>query len=290
MLTLDNLKTLRLSQALSREALSNLSRISPTNLRNIENKRAEPWLHEAISIARIFGCPVSQLITADHLTKCAMLSDDDLAEADLRRWRRGDILPLTSGYRIAYRFGLSDPAQLTASEMVRQVVDTLLYAERLTDASQCAWCGSEREQGHSDTCLAFNLYGGSNAPLLGSILVPGSEMRTPKRTGAKRGGGAMGRGLKGFRYGRHVTQQYMAEKMQISVPYYSDLERCIRPLLHAHAERLSDIFNEPTSTFYLETVDASTLPDRVRGDKRRVKPIGTKAERRKAWLDARRHL
>lgn len=282
MLTLSNLKSTRISIELSRACLGSLTRISDKTLREIELNRIEPWLHEAIAIARVFGCPIHHLISAENLAESPSLRDGAMIQSDLRRWYRGDVLTLSSGFRLAYHFGLTDPAQFTASSLMRQVVDTLMYGERISDASRCAWCLADREEGHSLDCLASNLFAGGNGPLLGTVPGKMGARATTLRGGKRNTGGSMGRGLRSFRFKYHLRQEDVAKHMLISVAHYATLEKCERPLLFAHAERLANLFNIDQQTLYVEDTNVHIPSDRVSGS-RRVPTLPPKAERRKAW-------
>lgn len=231
---LHNLKTIRMARGLSPAQLADVTVIAPERIRELENRTmlVEPWLDEALMISRALCTKgIAPLIGSGNLTELD-LGPDYPSDRDL--WLSGTRLPLTDACRVARLFGLSDPADLDVSPLVRQLWAVIERNERGAAPGSCPVClgvgGS-----HRDTCLGHNLLGHRNIDPAELGHIPRPRSKQGARTSSIKA-----RGMKHLRTARlGKTQSQMAHIINVSPNYYSRIERCEIPFPLSRAEALA---------------------------------------------------
>jgi transcriptional regulator with XRE-family HTH domain len=148
LLTLSNLRPVRVEKGLTRPQLATLTDIDPQRLKSLELRTAEPWFDEAVVLSRILRTPISTLITSGSLTS----SDYGPAhERDTALWRTGARSPLSLACRVAEAFGLDDPAELTQGALARQVWEIIGANDRHPEyAGVCPCIAAHNLKTHRD--------------------------------------------------------------------------------------------------------------------------------------------
>lgn len=241
-LHLTRLKPARIAVGLTRSVLSHLADIPPDRLRVIELRREEPWLDEAVRLARVLGTfSVGALLpegnpVSGNLTPSRLLS----------LWRSRERVPLFAGIDLAYIFGLSDPYLLDQSPQARQLWEIVEWNERegVTPIRFCPVCQCEHTLGHSPWCLGNNLFG---APSIHEREGVGrddwaSTLDLPE--------GLQGHGLKGLRKRAGLTQSRMARRCDMATNHYARMERCELVLTPDRASFIADEFGVSRRSLY----------------------------------------
>ena len=248
MLTLSNLKDLRVAKHTRRVYLENLCGISQDRIRSLELGLSEPWYHEARTLARTLNCTILGLITVSGSLTQAVDRGDDLPH-DLAVWRSGVRVPLSLAARVAVMLGLTEFEDLEVGALDRQIWDVVESNERHPTAlGFCPWCAADVLEGdHLPTCLPNNLYGMNAADVLGAS---GPAAVTPKRRG--RVPGIKAHGLKALREARRMTQKEVGALIGIGSNYYARLERGDVPLNTGHADVLAAYYGVAREVVYAE--------------------------------------
>jgi transcriptional regulator with XRE-family HTH domain len=244
LLTLSNLRPVRVEKGLTRPQLATLTDIDPQRLKSLELRTAEPWFDEAVVLSRILRTPISTLITSGSLTS----SDYGPAhERDTALWRTGARSPLSLACRVAEAFGLDDPAELTQGALARQVWEIIGANDRHPEyAGVCPWCAADVGLGerHLETCLPNNLWGSA---LPGEDDVPAALKPAVKQARTK---GIAAHNLKTHRDKAHMIQKEVADLLGINPNYYARIERGDVPLTTAHADKLAAHYGVDRAALY----------------------------------------
>ena len=265
MLSLANLRRLRISRDVPRPVIAALTAINPERLRTIELRAVEPWFDEALAISRVLGTdgiiPLiipghgdTGPITSGNLTTSGV--DTGLAtEHDIPIWRSGKRAPLSLAIRVAARLGLHDPADLAVTPLQRQIWDILQATERHPEApGWCAWCGADivDSRPHGEACLPHVLYAPHELP---DTIRP----LRPLHKGARELG-IRAYGLRALRERHNMRQTDMAGQLQLNPNYYARLERADLPLTPKLARRISELFQVEMASIYAAP-EVVRLPD-----------------------------
>lgn len=237
MITLSALRPMRLKIEYPRALLATVALIPASRLRDIETRKVEPWLDEALRIARALGQSIADLIASGDLT--TFDRDPKLFPKDLEHWRSGVRLPLSLALRLAYRFGV-EMEDLDAPLFTRQVWSVVQATERHPEAAGwCAWCQADVVGGepHADHCLPHHLYGSRALDGFTADFIP-EHLPRPAKAG-RRGGGATAHGLRSIRIEHGKTQAEMAALMTINTNHYARVERGELPLVLDRATALA---------------------------------------------------
>lgn len=245
MITLDQLKALRVGADLSRPQVARISDISRDRLRAIELRQVEPWLHEAFILSRILNVDgVYPLIASDKLTTPSKPLPGGVA---LEAWRSGANIPLGMAIELTHLFDLSDPAQLITlprrEHALHQLWAILGSGERADGL--CPWCRAATSRGapHLATCIPDLLL---SAPT--GKPMPNTIYMRPATVGRHRSIPA--RGLVALRERAGLQQRQVAEALNMNVAYLSKLELAKLPLSRAKATLLSAFYKVPFETLY----------------------------------------
>lgn len=246
MLTLDNLKPLRLASTLKRDHLAAVTGIPADRLRELELRMCEPWFDEALQLHRALGTAgIGQLMCSDYPNTSHDLSP---LPTDEDAWRHGTRAPLSLAARIAVAFGLPDPADLAVPPVMRQLWDILACTERHPEApGWCAWCGADILGGesHRPTCLPNNLLTPHSLRLLDT---PTTLVRPKARVQRQQGIPAYG--LKALREQHELLQRDVAEAIGIHPNYYARVERASIPLSAENADALAAFYKVDRAVLY----------------------------------------
>jgi transcriptional regulator with XRE-family HTH domain len=245
-ITLDNVKSLRLTRGLKRSQLANITGIDDERLRDIELRRAEPWFDEALLLHRVLNTDGIIPLLSDYLTT----SLDNLPRpTDRHAWATGLRAPLSLALRIATAFGLSDPAELCTTSTHRQLWAITASNERHPEApGWCPWCAADifSNEPHLPTCLGHNLFGlrGSAPATLAYNLAPAH----------KTFGQASypGYGLLALREASGQRQADVAAGAGMGSDYYAKLERLEQPLTLRKADQLAAHFGVDRAVLYVK--------------------------------------
>lgn len=245
MIVLNALKPQRIALDLKRSHLAAITTIPEDRIRELELRLAEPWFDEALHIHRALGVSgINDLFVSGYLTDCDLSPLDD----DLPAWKSGTRAPLSLALRIAARFGLSDPALLATSPLLRQLWEVLVAGERHPEApGWCTWCGADIFSGedHLPTCLPHNLLG-TCPPTEASADVP--RQRPAKRAPRERGIPAYG--LRALREDRELLQKDVAAVIGIHPNHYARVERADLPLTPEAAKALAEFYGVDQPVLY----------------------------------------
>lgn len=255
MLTLANLRKLRLASSTTRIEIARIMGFRRDRLRNLELGHKEPWFDEAVRLARTFNLSgILPMIAVDReLTSRSLLGTlvDDPLPHDLELWRSGRRAPLSLALRIAWAFGLDDPLELDVGPLERQIWDMLESGDRHVEApGWCPWCGVDRfpdadtgeRAPHLDTCLPNNLWSPRDRVTEIAPLQP--MVRRKRETGV------IARGLKPPRRSARMTQVQVARALNLSPDYYAHIERGETPLTRDHAVRLAGMWGVTMESLY----------------------------------------
>lgn len=254
MLTLTQMRNLRITRNLRRGQLADMTAIDPDRLSEIEKQKAEPWFDEAILLHRALCTQgITTLMTSGTLTTCDL--GPPFAQ-DVDVWRSGLRVPLSVAARLTLRFGLTDPAELAPTALTRQIWAVVGTNERhpaMQSRGFCPWCQVDVVCGgkHLPTCLPNNLWG-SNADVNLTELPPGL-MRT-KRSG-KRSYGMPAHGLKVLRIMAGLTQKDVQERCGVNSNHYSRIERGDLNLTPQTADKLAALFGVDSARLYVRPED-----------------------------------
>lgn len=253
MLTLDNLRTLRLARSIDRHILAASAGIPVATMRDLETgqRRREPWLSEAAAIARVLGLRgITPLINGqDVLTRVDGLDFGTDLPTDVAMYRSGARLTLSVACRVALKLGLPDPIWL-ASQMMdpvsMQVWDVIERNERGAEPGCCPWCLADRAAGHPhrDTCLPNALWAPVDPSLRPAAPLPRIEVM------GKRQGSGLGKGLQRERTRMGWTQKKLADAIGVNSYYLARVERCESNLTTANAEKIAAYFQCETADLY----------------------------------------
>lgn len=254
MLTLSNLRSMRLAAGLKGPALARLSRIPVDRFNELEQNKSEPWHDEALILANIFNTgSIMTLVGVGDNSVATLRSMAGLTfPADLDTWRSGLRCPLSLALRITLRFGLRDPIELEALPVHRQIWEVMCASERNQDGpGWCPWCRADIIGGHPHTamCLPANLWGPLDPALK-------AQIRSLPRV-AKAGKlelGVKAKGLRAIRTAQRLKQEDMARVIGVVTNHYAKLERGACPLAPAKARLIADTFNVGLEEIYGEGV------------------------------------
>jgi len=260
MLTLDQLRSIRVSRGLKRSQLADVTAIPDARLEALELRKAEPWFDEAILICRALCTDgILPLIAPDNL---AQFRSAHLLPAHHARniWFSGARLPLSAAVDLADRFGLTDPEQLYSTPLQRQLWEVMQQTERHPEApGWCPWCAADILGGeaHLPTCLPNLLY----APRGGITLTDAEHrMLVPEKRGSRMKPRSLpGVGLKPFRLAHHLRQQDVAVRANLDVNFYARLERGDLGLTLKTAQKLAAFFDCTVDDLYSENPDTSRV-------------------------------
>lgn len=258
---LENLRKLRQHSGLSPLTISRIADIARDRYNILEARsrvRAEPWFDEALTLSRILNLPGIIPLLSDDLTPPA--PDADLTY-DLTLWDTGARLPLSSAYRLAFRFGVPDPAALDVPPLMREIWSVVEQGERTGATGRCAWCGNVLSRrasgvsvGHDRACMAHNLLGDRRTPA-GKPVTIAARPSEPGRGNL----GRMAPGLRRFRVKRRFTQETAARRMGLTPNYYARIERCEVPLRVVLAEQLAILFDTSVGEIYAPDPDTPPM-------------------------------
>lgn len=255
MLTLSNLRSVRVAADLSRPVLAHLSRIDVDRLREIEINRTEPWFDEALQLAHTFN--TGSVLALVGVSDAADPALHDMAglhyPTDLDSWRSGIRCPLSLAVRLMLRFGLTDPLELSVLPIHHQIWDVLQAGERVLEGpGWCPWCRADVLGGetHSVLCLPANLWTPPELSLRAQVRYRPRVAKVGER-GLQ---GVPARGLKILRTSRNITQAQMAECVGVVTNHYARLERGEAGLVLVKARALAAMFNVDLSEIYGEGV------------------------------------
>lgn len=214
-----------------------------------KNRPTEPWLHEAVALARFFGF--------DRITKLLGPSDDlttyylgEELPHDLDVWVSGRPIALSTACRVALSLGFDDPIQLADPDLsvLRQIWSVVEAGERLPGVPGCPWCCADTGSGmpHSPTCLPNNLLR-ERAPRLAPNI---SSSATSAVLGRPARAGGIAHGVKALRERACRTQGQMGSIIGVSADAFSKIERGERNLIHDHAHKLANFFGIDRSELY----------------------------------------
>lgn len=242
--------------------------ISMVRLRELENGpiRSEPWLDEAIDLARILLLPgiVPMMWDRDQsLSRFEAKTLGDLTLFDLGReqpdevdlLKRGVRLPLSMACRLAARFGLPDPIYLEQLPVHQQIWSVVEAGERTGGPLMCPWClgtpvaGAGTPIEHLPTCLPANVWGGrSTAPYATA------GMPKPLRPGSK-GSARLAWGLASRRKAKGITQGQLASDVGLHPGYISRIEQARHPLTEAHATNMARLLGCSVEDLFARPAD-----------------------------------
>lgn len=252
MLTLSQLRNVRIAKGLSRNNLATVTGLSATRLKELELRTHEPWFDEACLIARALCVDgLAPLITSGSLTDCDL---GEPHESDLHLWRSGARSPLSLACRAAKAFGLSDPAALSAGSLARQIWEIVGSNDRHPEhAGICPWCTADIAMGqaHLPTCLPNNIWSVEALPTdaaeAGHVLRPATRQERTR--------GVPARSLKHYRQAAHKIQKEIADLLGVHVNYYARVERGDVPLTIEHADKLAAYYRVDRARLYAPTHD-----------------------------------
>jgi transcriptional regulator with XRE-family HTH domain len=251
LLTLDNLRPLRIARTLKRQHLAALADMTVERLTKIEQRELEPWFDETILLARGVGAAgILPLLPSGDLTLSEMAGGE--TPHDLELWRSGRRAPLSLALRITLRFGLTDPMQLHVSPIQRQIWQMIESGDRSVEApGWCPWCGVDRladatgaRKPHLPTCLPNNLWAPNDIPTSVEPLKP-----MVKR--AYQQSGKIAYGLKALRIARGLSQVQAAAGAGVVPNHYARIERGELKLMLKTANTLAAFYGVDRETLYI---------------------------------------
>lgn len=222
--------------------------ITIERLRELENGpiRAEPWLDEAVDLARILLLPgvVSMMWHGKAgIDTHSRITSGDLTHFDLGHEMPDEVdlllagvrLPLSMACRLAVRFGLDDPIHLEQLPVHQQIWATLERNERGAGLGECPWCRSAQGAPHLPTCLPANIWSARSTAPYATATAP-----QPAKPGG-RGLARMAKGLKDARKASRLTQAQVASSVGVHPNYLARIEQLKHPLSDAHAINIARI-------------------------------------------------
>lgn len=246
MLLLANLHALLVQRQFSTARFANLVGLEPKRVRHLEYGRhkTEAWFDEAVMISRGLAVDgIAPLITSGNLTEIDLGRD---MPYDLDVFRSGARLPLDIACRIARRFRMRDPIELSVTQQSRFLWSILGAGER-DGSGLCPWCRQPTTKGlgHAETCVPDVLWGERSrtiAPLLGAAPKPARKGLTS--------GSRPAYGMKSVRESMNLTQSQMAAKIHIAPSHVSHYETLRRPLTMTAANKFALILGIDVNRFF----------------------------------------
>ena len=250
MLTLSNLRNIRVQRGLQRHHIAAATGLSLDRIKSLEvvAHQREPWLSEAYSLHIALGTVgIMQLIDGqDVLTINHGLDIGVSLPTDIAMHRSGARLPLSLACRIALELGLPDPAYVYRTDaLFSQVWEIIEQNERGAPAGVCPYCMADRRSGaaHARHCLPNSMW----APPRG-VLPVGPLPRVSVR--GKLQGSGQGHGLRRERERAGMTQKQLAEAVRMNSNHYARVERGVDSLTTRKAEMLALILRCDVNDLY----------------------------------------
>lgn len=240
------LRPLMKARGMSAPTLAETAKIAPPRLTDLLSRKYEPFLDEAVALARALGADgVLPLILSGDLT----LSECDLGiplPSDLSMLRANVKLPLSLACRIVKRLGIADPILLVQRPVDRELWEIVI--KRSTGAV-CPFCRAPLVgvAGHLPTCLPDTLWGARDMPHDLNTL---GALPQPLRPGKGRRGSHPAHGLKREREKAGVQAQHLAEVIGKRPDYYSRIERMKLNLTLELAERIAGVLKIDPAVLY----------------------------------------
>ena len=243
LLTLRTAASLRRSLHLTRPAVAACTGIPLDRIADIEHRKVEPWLDEAILITRLFCLShILPLLDPAHIGS-TQLTTSSLLSA----WHSPARLSLTQGVFIARLFGLPDPMLLDQPATARQLWELVGVSERTPIPHRCPVCARSTPDPHLPTCYGHNLFGAlspldrAHTPALGQF--DDHNMSQAK--------GLQAHGLRALRLGLGLDQAQMAAKLGYSRNHYAMMERGQRLVNGEKAARMAQILDIDRALLFL---------------------------------------
>lgn len=235
--------------AVTTAMIASCTMMSPDHVREIDNRKHEPYLDEAVSIAWALNLPgIMPMISPDNL------ADLDLGvplPSDVSMLRAGARLPLSVACRVTLKLGLTDPMQLTTRPIDRELWTMTL--ER--SGGICPICRAQLvgEQGHLPACLPDNLYGARDHERTGATPLA-------KRPGKGRRSSDIAKGLRTQREARGLQAQELARMCgEMDPTYLSKLETGKQALTLDKAKVIAAVLGCDEALLYVDP-NSGVLP------------------------------
>lgn len=258
---LNLLGTVRVAKSMTRPILAAVTGIDPDYLTSIDQRKSEPYFHEAVLIARALCVDgLLPLITLGKLTDCDMdgRPSCDLGvplPSDMAMLRGGIPMPLSLACRITVQLGLSDPVELAQPrpETMQQIWSIVASGERLWGIggqAGCPWCREPVSAGaaHLPTCLPHNLYGARGRHLVAPGIITAPPL--PMRPGKGRRASDFARNLRTLRERSGESAKDLSYRVGMLATYYSRIERLRLPLTLDKAKPLAGALGVEIALLY----------------------------------------
>ena len=247
---LENLKPIYHAHGQTPKSLEELTGIPKARIQKLANYSAmeEPWFDEAVLLARALCTNgIVPLITSSgRLSECPVGVH---IGTDVTAYRMGVRLPLSVACRLAMRFGLDDPMELSGHSRHMQIWDVLSRNERGAEPGQCPWCLADVHAGaeHDEMCLPNNLWGPRNMGDARDLMFP----LRPSAKARRKMPGARGLGIRPLRTRLCMTQRQFGDRCGITESYLARMERCELTLTLPQAEKIAAAFGVTIESLYV---------------------------------------